>query len=152
MKEKIKIARKVEKEHVHLNKALGEIKLTIMEEVTDEEFQNWRLEFLWQLRDFKNNLLKHFDLEEEGGFMRDVIKVAPHSEKKIAALKKEHGKIIEDLDKIITQLKHITKKDANKLNAIRLAINEIMTTLCSHENQENELMQRAYYREFGGPA
>lgn len=74
--------KKVEKERVLLNKAFREIKLTIMQKITAEEFQHWRLEFLWQLRDFKNSLPKHFDLDEEGGFMRDILKVAPHTEKK----------------------------------------------------------------------
>lgn len=151
-KDKIDVAKKVEKEHVHLNKAFGEIKLTIMQEVTAEEFQNWRLEFLWQVRDFKNSLLKHFDLEEEGGFMRDVLKAAPHTGNKIEELKKEHVEIIEALDKIIDQIKLTPEKDGDKLNAIRMGINEMMSTLCNHENQENDLMQRAYYREFGGPA
>jgi len=149
---RLEIAKRIAKEHENLNKQMAKIKSAIMQEVTSENFSDWRLDFIWQLRDFNNELLKHFDLEEEGGFMAEVLKVAPHTEHKVQALKDEHKKIIADVDKLLAELKSVSEKNAEKMSHIRTSINEIIMVLHSHESAENQLMQKAYYREYGGPA
>lgn len=149
-KAKAEVAAKVEKDHAHINHDIGKIKISMMKEVSGEAFSNWKLEFVWELRDFKNRLLKHFDLEEEGGFMQDVLTIAPQSERKVKELKMEHSEIIADLDRILVRLKNMQGKDDKRLQEIRVALNDLTATLRQHETEEHELLQRAYYREYGG--
>lgn len=144
------VARRVEEDHKSINQEVQKLKISMKKEFEPEDFSNWRLEFIWQLRDFKNRLLKHFDLEEEGGFMRDVLNVAPHSAGKVNQLKDEHDQIILDLDDILAKLKSMQEKDLSELENIRTSLNEIISDLRKHENEEHILLQRAYYREFGG--
>jgi len=151
-KHQIEIANQVEEEHKGINQDIGEIKLAVMQEVSPEDFANWRLEFIWQLRDFKNRLLRHFDLEEEGGFMKDVLSAAPESQPKVRELKAEHRQFSKSLEKIIDTLKAMHKKDSEKLEQTRIDLNEILATLQKHEEEEHRLLQRTYFREYGGPS
>lgn len=150
--ERLKIAKEVEKEHVQLNKQMGELKTIIFGEVEEEGFAEWRLHFLWKLRDFKNALLKHFDLEEEGGFMHEVLKAAPQEANKVESLMLEHEEMIASIDTVLEGLKALDAVDRVKLNHIKNDINQLVLELGAHENKENHLMQVAYYRDFGYPA
>jgi len=151
-KRKLEIANQVEEEHKGINQDIGEIKLAVMKEVSPEDFANWRLEFIWQLRDFKNRLLRHFDLEEEGGFMKDVLSAAPESQPKVSELKAEHRQFSKSLEKIMHTLKAMHKKDSEKLEQTRIELDEIIATLQKHEEEEHRLLQRTYFREYGGPS
>lgn len=152
-KEKIStVALRVEQDHQNIDQDIAALKMFLMKEAAPEDFGDWRLELIWQLRDFKNRLLRHFDLEEDGGFMAEVLHVAPQSERKITELKEEHDQIVMNLNEILQQLKNMEEKDSLNLENIRLGFNRIMATLREHENQEHILMQRAYLREYGGPA
>ena len=84
----------VEKEHEHLRRELEELQASSSTQASGEQFAQWRLELIWQVRDFKNALLKHFDLEEEGGFMRDVRKMVPNSDPQVQELLAEHREMV----------------------------------------------------------
>ena len=146
------VAHKVEEEHKGLNQQMGEIKMESMKEVSPEEFSNWRLELIWHLRDFKNRLLRHFDLEEEGGFMKDALSAAPESQPKVSELKAEHRQFSKSLEKIIDTLQAMHKKDSEKLEQTRIKLNEFIATLRKHEEEEQRLLQRTYFREYGEPS
>lgn len=145
-------AEKVEREHRHLDKEMAELKTAAMKDVSPQEFPKWRLEFVWQLRDFKNMLLKHFDLEEEGGFMKDVLREAPHSERTVKHLKDEHGEFALQIDGIMAEIKTMQKKNPTELEKIRNALDQLFELLKRHEEEEHRLLQRTYFREYGGPS
>lgn len=150
-RDKTEVAEKIAKDHESIRRYIGALNLLEMTEVDAKEFFDWKLEFIWQLRDFKNRLLKHFDLEEEGGFMEDIVKVAPHLSRKVSGLKVEHDQILMSLDEILFKLKRMKKKNDTELEQVQFELNDVITSLRDHENEENILMQQAYYREFGSP-
>ncbi|MCH7676649.1 hemerythrin domain-containing protein [candidate division KSB1 bacterium] len=150
-RDKTEVAEKIAKDHESIRRYIGALNLSEMTEVDAKEFFDWKLEFIWQLRDFKNRLLKHFDLEEEGGFMEDIVKVAPHLSRKVSGLKVEHDQILMSLDEILFKLKRMKKKNDTELEQVQFELNDVITSLRDHENEENILMQQAYYREFGSP-
>ncbi len=141
----------VEREHIGLRAEMVSIHDCLHGNISSEEFSEWRLKFMWQMRDFKNRLLKHFDLEEEGGFMNDVISAAPHSERQVAGLKEEHNAISSSLDSILAKLKAMAEHNVESLEGIRTDLAGVFAVLREHENTEHQLMQRAFYREYGGP-
>ncbi len=150
-RDKTEVAEKIAKDHESIRRYIGALNLSEMTEVDAKEFFDWKLEFIWQLRDFKIRLLKHFDLEEEGGFMEDIVKVAPHLSRKVSGLKVEHDQILMSLDEILFKLKRMKKKNDTELEQVQFELNDVITSLRDHENEENILMQQAYYREFGSP-
>ena len=84
--------------------------------------------------------------------MRDVIKISPHSEHKVKHLKDEHNKMVTDLDTILMSLKNMNIKDTSGLAGVNEQISSLMDNLHSHEEEEHILLQRAYYRDYGGQA
>ncbi|HEX9652199.1 MAG TPA: hemerythrin domain-containing protein [bacterium] len=148
----LSILEQTRRDHEILNQEMGKLKIIIWQEIADRDFADWRLDCMWQLRDFRNCLLKHFDLEEEGGFMVDLLRVAAHEEHKINELKNEHDKMIALLDEILNSFKELQAKDSARLEKSRTSVNELIQMLRKHENEEHNLLQRTYYREYGGPA
>lgn len=148
--EKSEAVLKVERDHETIRHQMGKLNVPTAEEIRPQDFSDWKLKFTWQLRDFKNRMLKHFDLEEEGGFMQDVLDVAPHSGQKVDQLKDEHEQIIKNLDRLTMRLKGIKERDDSHLDKIRAGLSKILSDIRAHENEEHILIQKAYYREYGG--
>jgi len=152
MTEKLSIASELEDDHIGLNKDIAAIMQLLELEIDKTDFQRWRLRFLWNLRDFKNRLLKHFDLEEVGGFMTEVVSIKPEFSAKVGDLKDEHEKISRELDDILMMLKRLEKLEGDSMDLIKTRLQQLMTSLGKHENEEHQLLQKAYYRDYGGPA
>ena len=139
---KSSISSKVMEEHNILRENISTLSTKIEMDIPDEKYEDWRLEFMWQLRDFRNHCLKHFDFEELGGFMKEVVK----------KLEDEHTKIINELDNILDDLKSQEQKDADKLEKLRGNVKHLIIKLKAHEKAENNLIQKVYSQEYGYPA
>lgn len=149
--EKSDIAKQVEQEHACLKRDLADIKRDMMKAVKGEAFGEWRLEFMWRLRDFRVHLLKHFDLEEEGGFMAEILSEAPEAMGQVEKLETEHQEIITTLDGILADMKKLERNDEEKLEKIRTRVLELVSTVHAHEAAENELILTMSYQEYGYP-
>ena len=144
------LSERVEQEHEHLRKELEELTSFSSASPSGDDFYRWRLELIWKVRDFKNDLLKHFDLEEEGGFMRDVRRIVPNSDPQVKKLLAEHREMEGVVDGILAQLKSMVEEDDGELGRLRLNIENLVSTILDHESTERHLIQRTYYRDYGG--
>ena len=52
----------------------------------------------------------------------------------------------------INRFKELPNKDAMRLEKISASVNELIHILREHENEEHNLLQRTYYREYGESA
>lgn len=143
------IAGKIREEHERIKGEMNKIRQMIRAHVSREGFAKWRMDLLWLLRDFQNTLRKHFDLEEEGGFMADVVKVAPQHLGVVRRLESEHEKMMASLDEISESLKNQNEKDDLKLEEVRRRIGEFFALLESHEAAEGDLMETTYLQDEG---
>ncbi|NIR52828.1 hypothetical protein GWO43_29795 [candidate division KSB1 bacterium] len=150
--EKSDIAVQIEQEHECLKRDMGDIKEDMMQDVTADNFRNWRLEFMWRLRDFKNHLSKHFDVEEEGGFMNEILTEAPEALNQVKKLEAEHTHVLAALDEILDDLKVMEVKDLPNVADIRNRVSGVISTIRAHEAAENDLIQTVYCQEYGYPA
>ena len=150
--EKSKMSSKVLEEHNILKENINTLSKNIETEVQDDKYEEWRLEFTWQLRDFRNHCLKHFDFEELGGFMKDVLNDAPETKNVVKKLEDDHTKIIQEMDDILDDLKSQEKKDSDKLELLKSNVKHLIIKLKAHEKAENDLMQKVYSQEYGYPA
>ncbi len=142
----------IEDEHRGIKREVASLKSLLIQDVAVEEYAEWRLALLWRLRDFNNRLLKHFDLEEEGGFMNDVLEISPQAAHTVEQLGREHINMTGSLQKIISNLKSGREQDAEITSALRENMKGFFELLAKHEADEHQLIQRAYYREYGGPS
>ena len=148
---KSNISTKVMDEHNILKENINAISKNVEVEIPDDKYEEWRLEFMWQLRDFRNHCLKHFDFEELGGFMQDVLSNAPETKNVVKKLEEQHKKIIEDLDDILEDLKLQEQRDDTKLQKLKENIKDLIIKLKAHEKAENDLIQKVYSQEYGYP-
>ena len=149
--EKSDIAKQVEQEHACLKRDLADINEDAMQALRPETFTEWRLEFMWRLRDFRVHLLKHFDLEEEGGFMAEILSDAPEARTQVDKLEAEHHEIIRTLDGILAKMKELEPRDEQTLQEIRTEVANLVSTIHAHEAAENELILTVSYQEYGYP-
>jgi hemerythrin-like domain-containing protein len=148
---KSNISSKVMHEHNILRENIGMLEKRIEMDIPDEKYEEWRLEFMWQLRDFRNHCLKHFDFEELGGFMKDVLDDAPETKKIVNKLEQDHTALIKELDDILENLKTKEQKDQSKLEEIKSNVKHLIIRLKAHEKAENDLIQKVYSQEYGYP-
>ena len=112
-------------------------------------FKSWKIELLWQLRDFHNQLQKHFDLEESGGFNEELARLAPHLVSKVEHLEEEHLKIISDLNHILGVLKGIEHVGSSKIDRVKCRVEGLVSFIRAHETAEHDVIQEAYYQDYG---
>jgi len=143
------MASRIEQEHADLREVIKEIEKEIQKDPSKEEFTSWKLDFMRRFRDFQNELTKHFDLEEEGGFMEDLVARAPHHARQVDELEHEHEDIAVGLGAIADALKGMNEHTMSGLPAVRQRIREVLEVLHRHEEAERDLIQKAYFQDIG---
>ncbi len=150
--QKSDLARQIEQEHACLKRDMGDIENAFDKVYFVHDFTEWRIEYTWRLRDLRLHLLKHFDLEEEGGFMQELLEQTPEMGGKINTLKLEHTKIVTNLDAILTLLRDMQYKSEPVLLQIKQHVSRLINDIRRHEEAESELIQLAYCQEYGYPS
>ena len=82
------------------------------------QFHHWKVEFLLHLRDFVNQLQKHFDLEKDSLFMEEKIQLAPYYKPTLDRFLKTDQDLLQGLENIIADLKRARADDALKAHHI----------------------------------
>ncbi len=143
------LARRIEEDHRNLHSTMDDLDRAFEHEVGSDTFAGWKMDLLWKLRDFHNQLQKHFDLEEEGGYNEDLIRVAPHLSTQIAHLEEDHRKIISDLNHILEVLKSVLNADSPKVIRVEERVSDLVTFIRDHECKEHAIIQEAYFQDYG---
>jgi len=143
------LASQVQEEHDRLKDTMAIIRSELKEEVQADEFADWKLTFVWHLRDFQNALLKHFDLEEDGGFMQDLVAISPGCTARVDRLKQEHDEIIPRLNQLTDSLREMTSKRDGDLDGVVTGVIDVLDLLERHEAAECELIQDVYFQDIG---
>lgn len=147
---KLDMNQRIESDHKALHKALERIDHAFDEVPNRTNFKNWKIELLWQLRDFLNQLQKHFDLEESGGFNEDMARIAPQLLPKLEHLEEEHLKIVSDLTHILDVLKSVDHPDSGRLERVKHRVETLAEFIRTHEAAEHAIIQEAYFQDYGG--
>lgn len=143
------IGKQIQQDHEDLKKEMNLLKQEIQKEIPPGQFNKWRMEFLWRMRDFKNDMLKHFDLEELSDFPNELRKLAPHYMSRFEDIKTDHQKIIIDLEDILQALKGLDEANAKSLSDIRQKIGNLISFIYAHEAEERELLEDTYLQDYG---
>ena len=93
--------------------------------------------------------LRHFDLEEEGGFIDEIKRMAPQWMNRIEQVEVDHEEIRAEMRQIISDLKDCTTWAAYSASECGRRVRELTERLHEHESVEMDLMQMAHNREYG---
>ncbi len=146
---KTAMAEAIEQDHARLKRLMTALADAAAGDVAPWSFSNWKLDLLLQLRDFQGQLLKHFDLEEAGGFMAGILSVAPHQARQVEQLEAEHRRILADLDGLLAALKQAEDAPAAFLPEGRRRLGALLALIRAHEAAECALIQEVYYQDYG---
>jgi hypothetical protein len=123
---------------------LDSIKVGLKTWIDSDDFTLWKIEFIWQMREFKNKLLKHFELEEDSGFF-DHFPVSDRNSSPFGKkIKAEHKHISKELDKVILNLKKVKDINHPGLKIVESKILNLITELHSHEHVEMSVIHSIY--------
>ena len=150
--EKSKIIEQVEDDHEALKAGLKQIEAECANDINRDEFGSWKRRFIKLLRKFNMSMLNHFDLEEEGGYLAEIIAEAPQSFKAVKNLEAQHEQFICDLSRIILVLKQMESFSPEKLQECKENLSLLISSLREHEKTENTLVQSAYSTDIGYPS
>ena len=110
-----------------------------------EDFTLWKIEFIWQMREFKNELLKHFDFEEDSGFFDHFPKTQSNGRSYGKKMRTEHKQLMKDLDKILGRLKKIREIRKPELKNMEVDILHLIKEIGKHENREMGVIDSLYH-------
>jgi hypothetical protein len=145
------LSARIRAEHEHLMKEVREIRAIIAAETPAEQFPQMRVELVQRLRDLANDLPRHFDLEEAGGFMSEVLRKAPQKAHIVQRLLREHAEIARQLNAVVLDVEAVRDRDDWTDGDIPRRTTAVISLLEEHEAAEASLIQETYLQDEGGP-
>ena len=144
------LAHEIRREHAQLLKALLEIEgeLERLEPETGPSHHPGKL--LGMLTMFRHHLFRHFELEEQGGFLIDRSEMNPGTRRTIQDLLPEHKAILTRLEGLIESLEQVDLGSAGLTDTFITELKALIADLHAHERTENELVQELAFRDIGG--
>lgn len=92
----------------------------------------------------RGQILEHFRLEEQGGYMKQALERSPFRERDVEKLLKEHRTLGAAIDSILEELRRATD-----VAPIRQRIEHWIVQVRGHERQENILVEEVFDRDMG---
>jgi len=111
--------------------------------------RNWAIDLTGHLIEFQNTLFSHFRSEEGSGIMEEVAQRFPRAVPTINTLRTEHGRILQDLNSILSAAMTYSQGELPENPHIRRWTNALLERLSHHEGEETDLMQRLIYEDLG---
>lgn len=97
---------------------------------------------------------RHFDrvvsIEDEGGYMKDVVECKPYMEERIEQLSRDHIRFRERLRKLILKLNDIKEWDEPRFEEVCEDLRSLIVDIDHHNEQEVELLQESMLVDDGG--
>lgn len=130
-------------EHQALQNSLREVQTLVADRSANV------LEVLDQVVQFNQQVLNHFDHEEEDGYFIEILEVAPWLSAQIASLRAQHDQFREQL-RSLCEFVQTGEGTRQWWSALDDLFDKFTRLYLAHEHAEDSLFQEAYNRDFGG--
>ena len=144
-----KISLKIRDEHFSIKSGIQAIRQHVKSNVSENNFKTWRDKLFELINKMAAELSEHFEQEEDGGFMSDILKNVPQKKHAISQLKAEHEMMTQDISVIQRCIKETKSLDETQIVNLSHQINEFLDLLTAHEAAENLLLEDIYLRNKG---
>jgi hypothetical protein len=129
---------------------LENIKIALKSWIESDDLLIWKIEFVWQMREFMHTLFKHFDFEEDSGVFDHIVHPKSKSATYGRFIRSEHKQILKKVDKVLKKLKKNKEVKSTKLKTIESEILDLISDISKHEKKEIEIIHSIYNREGTG--
>jgi hypothetical protein len=97
---------------------------------------------------------RHFErvllIEDEGGYMRDVLESKPYMEERIEQLARDHARFRQRLREVMPQLNDVKEWEEPRFEAVCVDLRSLIAAIDRHNEQEVELLQESMLVDDGG--
>ncbi|RMH89402.1 MAG: hypothetical protein D6681_14530 [Calditrichaeota bacterium] len=143
------VAQRIKEEHRRLAEAMANLRRLVQDPRPEPEYAEWRMEVLWELRDLHTALAKRHDLEDEGGFMQELLRVAPHHAQAVHRLEQQRHGIVNELNGVIDELKQCEVFREEAVRSICRGIDELLDRMVKHDAAEGDILVSTYFQDEG---
>ncbi len=123
--------------------------LKAIENKPEGDLTAWQKDMQKQCTELYDHLKKHFELEENGGFMTPVIEENPSKESTVQALKEEHQILLDDLDTLTQKMCSIPPSDCDACEQLCESFQQLVKALRKHERIEDQMIQSVFTDDIG---
>jgi hemerythrin-like domain-containing protein len=102
------------------------------------------------IKSFQRHLERVISIEEEGGYMAEVIDVKPHFQERINNLAREHSRFRDRLRTLTTVLNDIKEWEAPRFDEVCEELRTLIVSIDRHNAREIELLQESMLMDDGG--
>jgi hypothetical protein len=102
------------------------------------------------IKSFQRHLERVMMIEEEGGYMSEVVDVKPYLEDRISFLAGDHKRFRDRLRNLMPVLNEIREWEQPRFLEVCEALNTLLDDVDQHDNREVELLQESAVVDDGG--
>lgn len=102
------------------------------------------------IKSFQRHLERVISLEEDGGYMADVLEARPHFQDRIADLASDHARFRARLRKLLPELHDISEWEEPRFNKVCDDLRALLDHVDRHDVREIELLQESLLMDDGG--
>ena len=144
--------RTVLEEHRQLRAMIGDLRAFLeapRPAVGEKGAHTWSTELTSRLVKLHDALYRHFQEEEEGGMMEELMEAHPRATGAVEELVHDHEQILKDFRRCTTGAMEYADGVEPREPRLRRSITEILDCLHRHEVEETDLIQRLEYEMVG---
>jgi hemerythrin-like domain-containing protein len=101
------------------------------------------------VQSFQRHLERMMSLEEDDGYLGWVVDENPRLDRAVAALRDEHDRFRDALQRVLHRLGHITAENRADLDPACQELLDLLRMLDEHREKEGGLLQEAFGRDVG---
>jgi hypothetical protein len=102
------------------------------------------------IKSFQRHLDRVISIEDEGGYMADVLDAKPYMQDRIDQLTGDHSRFRERLQKLIPELNDIKEWEEPRFAQVCEDLRSLIADIDRHNEQEVELLQESMLVDDGG--
>ena len=102
------------------------------------------------IKSFQRHLERVMCLEEEGGYMAEVLDSRPHFQPRIDQLASDHARFRARLQELIPELNDISEWEEPRFDEVCRDLRTLLNEVDRHDEQEIELLQESMLFDDGG--
>jgi hemerythrin-like domain-containing protein len=145
----VSIANQLKKEHAYINEIIKKIEKLVAVIGPQRPALEWGSSLLENLSSLREHLEKHFEFEEMGGFMEEVMKALPNISPQVESLRRDHQILAFEINDLYRRAERLILNSGPTSREIGEDIKHFLHSLHKHERKENELILRVFLDDVG---
>jgi hemerythrin-like domain-containing protein len=145
----VSIANQLKKEHAYIHEITGKIEKLVAAIKPQRRTIEWSSSLLENLSSLREHLEKHFEFEETGGFMEEVVKALPNISPQVETLRCDHQILAYEINELYRRAERLILDNGPTSREIGEDIKHFLHALHEHEKKENELVLHVFLDDIG---